>query len=334
MTRTYETDLEWYSVAESILSPSNTNGMIENPPVHDIESRRYNATRFYSLLFPEVPLAVNVETLEHEITTFDGLQIRIYEIRSSTLDTPKPSPAVVYAHGGGMISLDAKTTLNQAASMAASSNTTFFSVDYRLAPEYPFPGPMEDVYSALVWLQKNSSWLNVDPSRIALAGESAGGGIAAGVALMARDRKLNPPLAKQLLFYPMLDHRTATADPQLHPYLTWGPTDNITGWSALLGRDVSKESVDDIRGLQYASPSRATSLEDLPAMYIDTGDLDLFYDEIVSYAERFSKENGKHLDFHVFHGIPHGFNGLARNSRIVKRALRSRNAAIRELWDK
>lgn len=360
MSQLYKKDSEWYAAAEPVFNSDVAHSFIPGPPAHDVLSRRENAAKMYSLLFPPVPLSVPVEVRRHEITSFDGAAIGVYEFRPQTVLSASekdrkqegPSPAVIYAHGGGMISLDAATVHNQTASMAADSGVPFFSVDYRLAPESPHPAPTQDVFHALMWLHREASAatttttnLNIDPARIAVAGESAGGGIAAGVALLARDRKIDPPLAKQILWYPMLDHRTAATtsaadasasvvDPALLPHLTWSPLDNITGWSALLGRDVATESVEDIVGLQYASPARAATLDGLPATYLDVGDLDLFHNEIVDYARRLRAENStKPLELHVFPGIPHGFNGIARDTSIVKRALALRNAAVQALWD-
>jgi len=115
-------------------------------------------------------------------------------------------------------------------------------VDYRIAPEHPHPTPVEDCYAALRWLADNASTLGVDPARIAVMGDSAGGGLAAGVALLARDRG-GPVVAQQLLIYPMLDDRTQTPDPELLPYLTWTYDDNVTGWAALLGASAGTDDV-------------------------------------------------------------------------------------------
>ncbi|KAL1887137.1 hypothetical protein Sste5346_010426 [Sporothrix stenoceras] len=352
----YDMDPDWSAAAEPIFASDVAKGLIHNPPVHDVASRRQNADKMYSLLFPPAPPAVPVSTQRYEITSFDGATIGVLAFWPQTTQTTTRTtrlPAIVYAHGGGMISLDATTVQNQTARLAADSGVPFFSVDYRLAPESPHPAPTEDMYHALVWLQTaakggqvfdiGTDTVTIDPTRIAVAGESAGGGIAAGVALMARDRHLDPPLAKQILWYPMLDHRTvqpSQVDARLLSHLTWSLADNVTGWSALLRRDVSDvlsstaADIDSIPGLLYASPARAASLHGLPPTYLDVGFLDLFHDEIVAYGHRFAKENSAQpLELHIFPGLPHGFDGLARDKGAVKRALDVRMGAIHALRD-
>ncbi|CAK7232835.1 hypothetical protein SBRCBS47491_008403 [Sporothrix bragantina] len=343
----YEKDPDWYAVAEPVFASDIAKSLIPNPPVHDVASRRQNAEKMYSLLFPPALPSVPVDIHRFKVTSFDGAIIGILAFFPQQATSKNLSPAVVYAHGGGMISLDAATVQNSTARLAADSGVPFFSVDYRLAPEAPHPAPTEDVYHALVWLQTAAKGgqvlhnIQIDPVRIAVAGESAGGGIAAGVALMARDRKLDPPLAKQILWYPMLDHRTTSAnqiDARLLPHLTWGLVDNVTGWSALLGLDVSSENdknnLDSVPDLQYASPARAESLQGMPSTYIDTGFLDLFHDEILAYGRRLKEENSSQpTELQIFPGLPHGFDGLARGTPAVKRALGLRMAAVRSLWD-
>ena len=117
------------------------------------------------------------------------------------------------------------------------------SIEYRLAPEYPYPAPLEDAYSGLVWLAAHAAELDVDPDRIAVMGDSAGGGLAAAVAILSRDRG-GPALAHQILLYPMLDDRTTTPDPEIVPFAGWTYSDNITGWNALLGERIGDTPVD------------------------------------------------------------------------------------------
>ena len=153
----------------------------------------------------------------------------------------------------------------------AESGVPMLVVDYRVAPEHPHPTPVEDCYAALEWLAGNATDTGFR-SRAALAvmGDSAGGGLAAGVCLMARDRG-GPAIAQQLLIYPMLDDRPATPDPALLRFLTWTYDDNLTGWGALLGDEAGGEDVSP-----YAAPARAADLAGLPDTYIDVGELDIF----------------------------------------------------------
>ena len=175
---------------------------------------------------------------------------------------------------------------------------------------------------ALCWLSENASTLGVDPARLAVMGDSAGGGLAAGVCLMARDRG-GPAVAQQLLIYPMLDDRAATPDPQLLPFLTWTYDDNLTGWGALLGDSVGSDAVS-----RYAAPARADDLAGLPDTYIDVGDLDIFRNEDVTYARRLA-EAGVPTELHVYPGCPHAFEALAPGADVSRRVIADRVRRLR-----
>jgi acetyl esterase/lipase len=195
-------------------------------------------------------------------------------------------------------------------------------VDYRIAPEHPHPTPVEDCDAALRWLAANAAALGVDPARIGVMGDSAGGGLAAGVCLLARDRG-DPPVAQQLLIYPMLDDRIHTPDTRLLPFLTWTYDDNVTGWAALLGDNAGADAVPP-----YAAPARATGLTGLPATYIDVGDLDIFRDEDIAYARRLS-DAGVPTELHLHPGCPHAFEILARGADVSRRAIGDRIRRLR-----
>ena len=209
-------------------------------------------------------------------------------------------------------------------SVVAESGVPALAVDYRLAPEHPHPVPVEDCYAGLVWLAGHAADLGVDPARIAVMGDSAGGGLAAGVALLARDRG-GPALAHQILIYPMLDDRTTTPDPALEPFLTWTYDDNVTGWGALLGGDAGSDDVPD-----YAAPARAGDLSGLPPTYVDVGALDIFRDEDVEYARRIAA-TGTPVELHVHPGVPHGFDAFARDADVSRRARADRMRVLQSL---
>lgn len=194
--------------------------------------------------------------------------------------------------------------------------------DYRVAPENRHPIPVEDCYAALIWLHSQAKDLGVDNSRITIVGLSAGGGLAAGVSLMARDRGLNPPIAKQILECPMLDDRNTVADPKLMPFVSWSWDDNWTGWNALLGGEPGSDSVSE-----YAAPARAGNLTGLPETYIDVGTLDVFAKEDEAFARRL-EEAGVRVEWHLYGGVPHGFEFRGRQSKIVHQAQVNRRAAI------
>ena len=178
------------------------------------------------------------------------------------------------------------------------------SVDYRLAPEAPFPAPQEDCYAALQWLARNGDELQIDPSRIVVFGESAGGGLAASVALMARDRG-GPALAGQVLIYPMLDYRTGGPEDRWANAHTgefiWTRDKNRFGWESLRG---GYEPSDERKG--WFSPSLAEDLAGVAPAYISTGALDLFLDEDLDYARRLI-DAGVSTELHVYPGAIHAF---------------------------
>jgi triacylglycerol lipase len=198
--------------------------------------------------------------------------------------------------------------------LASKLNCVIVSVDYRLAPEAPYPAALHDVYSVLVWLNTNAPALNVDPARIGIKAESGGGGIAAGVALYARDKN-GPPLLFQHLIYPMIDDRTATRT-DISPYVgefVWTQEHNLFGWRALLGQEPGSGNVSP-----YAAASRADDVSRLPPTYIAVGALDLFLEENLHYAHRLSRA-GVPVELHVYPGAYHGFQAAAQ-ARVSKQA--------------
>ena len=252
----------------------------------------------------------------------DGVRVLIF-----TPPGERRRPAILHIHGGGMVIGSAHGFRRGAAAIAMAADAVVVSVDYRLAPETPFPGPQEDCYAALLWLFANADVLGVDPARIAIAGESAGAGLAAAVALMARDCGAPTPSA-QILTYPMLDHRTGGPDCLWNNPMTgefvWTRAHNRFGWDALQG----DYALDDER-IGWFSPARATDLSGLPPTWIGVGSLDLFLDENFDYARRLIA-SGVPTEFHCYAGAPHGFNILAATQ--VSQALnRDLIAATRRL---
>lgn len=194
--------------------------------------------------------------------------------------------------------------------------------DYRVAPEFPHPTPVEDCYAALKWLYSQAQKLGIDKTRIAVMGLSAGGGLAAGVALMARDRGLSPPLAKQILLEPMLDDRNTTTDEDLMPLVTWSWDDNWTGWNALLGDEAGRSEVSE-----YAAPIRAKDASGLAPAYIDVGSADIFAAEDEAYATKL-RNSGVKVDWHLYQGVPHGFELRGTGSKVLADAIALRRAAM------
>ena len=265
------------------------------------------------------PGDVNVRSAH--ATAVDGTPIglRIYERRG-----PRTGALVVYLHGGGHFCCDIDASDPGCRSYASASGATLVSVDYRFAPEHPFPTALEDAYAALAWTAENTEALGGDPARLAIMGDSAGGGMAAGVALMARDRG-GPPLLAQVLIYPMLDDRTTEPDPEIEPFLTWGYADNVTGWRALLG-----DRAGTAEAPAYAAPARAEDLAGLPPAYIEVGQLDAFRDEDVAYATRLSRA-GVPVELHVRPGVPHDFELVAPEADVTRRAAADRARVLAAL---
>jgi len=298
-------------------------GQAEAPPVGDVESRRTNGHRMFDYVATTWQPVGGVEVDKHTLTTDDGATLDLTWYHTAA----QSGSAVLYLHGGGMIfSLEHLGRVYELAvrDYVATSGVPMLMVDYRVAPEHPHPTPVEDCYAALRWLADNASTLGVDPARIALMGDSAGGGLAAGVALLARDRG-GPVVAAQILIYPMLDDRAQTPDPDLLPFLTWTYDDNVTGWTALLGQSAGSDAVS-----VYAAPARATDLTGLPATYIDIGDLDIFRDEDITYARRLS-DAGVPTELHLHPGCPHAFEALARKADVSQRAIGDRIRRLRAL---
>ncbi len=312
-------------VNAEITSMVEALGNTEPPVVGDVEARRRNGHRMMDYAAATTAPAGGVDTEQFSLSAGDGAPINATWYRRSTGD--QPGSAVLFIHGGGMIfgleHVGATCDLAVRGYVAASG-VPMLVVDYRVAPEHPHPTPVEDCYAALMWLVEQRTTLGVDPARLAVMGESAGGGLAAGVCLMARDRG-GPAVAQQLLIYPMLDDRTTTPDPALLNFLTWTYEDNITGWRALLGDRAGGEDVS-----QYAAPARATDLAGLPHTYLDVGDLDIFRDEDITYARRLA-DAGVPTELHVHPGCPHIFETLAPDADVAVRTLNDRIRRLRSL---
>ncbi|UPK97604.1 hypothetical protein LCI18_008539 [Fusarium solani-melongenae] len=266
---------------------------------------------------------------EIPFTSHDGATVNLRRFaQSDVIKASTPQPAVLYVHGGGMVCGSVEIYAPYMARLANETNIPIFAVDYRLAPEQEAPGLTADVFFALKYLSDHAADWNIDPSRIAVMGDSAGGGLAAGAALMARDRGLSPPLAKQILVYPMLDDRTSLSETSsLNEFLSWDSHANKLGWSAALGAD--KAGKDDANVSIYAAPGRAVDLSALPSTYIEVGGLDLFRGECISYASRLAAAEVE-VELHVWPGLPHGFDVMSKLSWAQK-AADARARALRHL---
>ena len=232
-------------------------------------------------------------------------------------------PAIYHTHGSGMVMGDRRLGVDSFLPYVASASAVVVSVEYRLAPEHPDPAVVEDCYAGLVWTAKNAADLGIDTDRLMIAGTSAGGGLAAGTALLARDRAF-PKLSHQVLICPMLDDRFEThSSRMLDDEGIWDRNDNLFGWTALLGERRGGPDVSP-----YAAPARAEDLTGLPRTYIDIGSVESFRDEVLTYARRLS-EAGVSVDLHMWGGGFHGFDLVAPHAAVSRASSATRDEFIR-----
>lgn len=223
-----------------------------------------------------------------------------------------------HTHGGGMILGDNRSGVDMMLDFAEEFGLVVVSVEYRLAPETPHPGPVNDCYAGLLWTAAHADELGFEPGRLIVAGGSAGGGLAAALALMARDLD-GPELLGQLLICPMLDDRNeSTSAVQMEGLGVWDRTANRTGWGALLGAAAGGPGVSP-----YAAPARAADLGNLPPAFIDVGSAETFRDEDVAYASRIWQAGGR-AELHVWPGGFHGFDMMAPTAVISQDARQAR----------
>lgn len=260
------------------------------------------------------PVPTDLDIERRSVPSPDGeVPVIIYR-RPSTA----AQPCLLWIHGGGYILGTAED--ERARIVAESLNCAVVSVDYRLAPEHPFPAGPEDCHAALCWTVENAAALNIDPDRVAIGGASAGGGMAAGVALMNRDRG-GPSLTMQLLLYPMIDNLHDTPSGRFVNHPVWNQRTSFNAWEMYLdgtpGPDASP----------YAAASRAEDLSGLPPAFICVGTEDLFRDENIEYARRLI-DAGVPCELAVFPGLYHGGDIFVPSARISRRLNQSVISAL------
>ena len=252
----------------------------------------------------------------------DGPEVRV--IIYTPPHTATMRPALLHIHGGGYVVGEPGMSHARNYDLSADLGCVVVSVDYRLPPEHPHPAPAEDCYAALKWLYGNASEMGVNAAKIAIGGESAGGGLSAALALLARDRK-EVPIAFQWLIYPMLDDRTCTRMPNpATGEFIWTRDANHYGWKSLLGHAPGAAGVSP-----YASAARTQSVAGLPPTFIGVGALDLFLDENIAYAQRLMQASVP-TEFHVYPGAYHGFDMFAGAVTVSKQFERDMRDALRK----
>ncbi len=275
-----------------------------------------------------VPLVEGVTIQDVFVPKFDGthsIRVRFYRP-----EQPDPVPAMLWIHGGGFVMGNSQIDEDNNIAIVREIGIAVISVDYRLAPGLsPFPAPIEDCYAALRWLHAEAKQLGVLSERIAIGGSSAGGGLAAGLALMAHDRK-DVPVAFQLLIYPMLDDRTALrADIDMSGVRLWNNKCNHFGWTSYLGRAPGSADIHP-----YAAPARREDLSGLPPAWIGVwGGFDLFRDEDLIYAKRLA-EAGVACELRIVERAYHAFDRFSPRANVVKQFRQSYvNAMQRTLFE-
>jgi acetyl esterase/lipase len=287
-----------------------------------IPAARAKMKKMVDALLASLPAVEGVATQDHFVPGAEGdaaVRVRVYRPN----DQPSQLPALYWIHGGGYVMGDVDQDDRLMMQLVKRIGCVAVSVDYRLAPEHPFPTPVEDCYAGLKWLFGHAGELGVEPSRIAIGGASGGGGLCAGLALLARDRG-EVRVAFQLLIYPMIDDRNVTAashaitDPRM-----WNREANRLGWKAYLGREGGGADVSP-----YAAAARAIDLTNLPPAYIPVGALDLFVDENIEYAQRLIQA-GVPTELHVYPGAFHGFDLFAPSAMVSKQFKADRDSALK-----
>ena len=300
-----------------VLAAAEAGGQLPVTPRGDAMALRDVINQQLQLTDSAEPDSPSVRTADHSVPVAEGeILVRWYSNEQSA-----PRSAVVYFHGGGKVCGSVNLYDRLVSKYVEETGVPFLSVDYRLSPEFQGTTLADDGYAALAWLVERADQFGVDTERIAIMGDSGGGGVAAAVAIVARDAGI--PVAKQILIYPMLDDRNIQPDPEIAPSATWTYDNNFTGWDALLGADLGGTNVP-----AAAAPSRLQDFAGLAPAFIDVVELDIFRDESILYALGLVRA-GVSTELHVRPGCPHGFDRAAPAAEVSARSWADRYRAIR-----
>jgi len=285
-------------------------------------------------MFPGNDAVIAGRAIEWEDRNIPGpagapdIEVTVFRPRASVDGLSDLSrPAYLNIHGGGQIVGHRSWETGRVVDIVAEHGVVAVNVEYRLAPEHPSPAGLEDCYAALLWLHAHAAELGVDPDRIVVGGGSAGGCLAAGVALLARDRR-GPVLAGQLLLCPMLDNTNTTVSSLQYDGIgTWQREANLLAWSCLLGDELAFSP----EASGYAAPTHAADVSHLAPAYIEVGEAEMFRDEDTQYALRIWATGGQ-AELHVWGGGAHGFDMYMPEAEISRAALAARASWLRRIW--
>lgn len=293
--------------------------------LRDLDGARAALAAMYAQINTAAPDAAVTRT-DHDAPGATGdpdVHLRIFRPAASA---GQVLPCLYWIQGGGYVLTAPDMDDQWCEEIAHTHHCVVVSVDWRRAPETPFPGPAEDCYAGLAWTVRNAADLQVDPTRIVIGGHSSGGGSTAGLALLVRDRG-EFTVAHQLLIYPMLDDTDSTpsshlvTDPQV-----WNRTSNEIGWRSYLGDTYGTDRVSP-----YAAPTRMDDLAGLAPATVLTGELDLFVDEDVTYAQRLMHA-GVPTELHVYPGAHHGFDRQVPTAAVSRRFYADRDAVLHRVF--
>jgi acetyl esterase/lipase len=292
-------------------------------PKFDFHKNNLWLMRIFMSLMPvaKIPKAVFISNVF--IPTGSGqtkIRLRVYKPKMVTT----PTPVLIWIHGGGYVVGKPEQDDGCCSQYAQTLGITVFSVEYRVAPEHPFPTGLEDCYAALKWVVSQAREQGIDPNRIAIGGASAGGGLAAALVQLIHDRQ-EFKVALQLLVYPMLDDRTVLrADIDDSQNVTWTQKSNRFGWESYLGTACGAKTTPE-----YAVPARREDVSGLPPAWIGVGSLDVFYDEDVAYSKRLAT-SGTESELVVIEGAFHGFDVFDAQIMLVQNFRESQIAALKK----
>ena len=312
----------------SAISTSNIRAPIDSklvaslknipPQLSSITRDTLIATRAALSEIPNFPATPGISVEKKLIKTADG-DVSIYIYQPENYSENKP--AILWIHGGGYIMGSADSNYFSGA-FSKQLNATVVSVDYRLAPEHPFPAALNDSHAALLWMVKHAEDLGISPSRIAVAGQSAGAGLATGLVLYNRDMK-GPEIAFQLLLYPMLDNLHDTPSGSIEDYPVWNRQTSFNAWEMYFN------GTPGLNASPYGAAAREKDVSGLPKTFITVGTADLFRDENIEYAQRLMAA-GVPTQLAVFPGMFHAGQIFSPNAPISQQMILSYSSALKD----